>query len=406
MKLDNESILQRAFDIDLRVEGERISVNVGGQNIEIGSHGLMILGVFDTPKTLAHGLKELQATVCGTRDWIRLTQQIVGLASAGSLRQPHDQIVPFHSDPGRFSSPNVHIRMLNDLARTKAYQTALFKLVGSDDIVLDIGTGTGILAATAALAGARHVYAVERSPSMAKLAKLFFANNGFSERITILEGDSTRLELPERADVLVSEIIGNDPLVEGILDCYNDARQRLLKPNARVIPRVLRIFALPLSAPKNYRERLMFTKSSTEKWGKLYGLDFDSYAEDSARRDFHCLINSFVMRDWPRIAQPLLVADIDLQSGRSVPAGGLHEFVALQSGTIDAIAVLFDTELAENTGLSTLPDETTRDNSWANLVWLLGAPLKVQKGDPLVLDYQLGARNESLVKVRSMVSSG
>jgi predicted RNA methylase len=51
--------------------------------------------------------------------------------------------------------------MLRDQRRTKSFLEAVRNVVSPGDVVIDIGTGTGILAAAAAQAGARHVYAVE-----------------------------------------------------------------------------------------------------------------------------------------------------------------------------------------------------------------------------------------------------
>jgi len=53
--------------------------------------------------------------------------------------------------------------MLNDRQRTRSYQQAIREIVTPDDIVVDIGTGTGVPAATAAMAGTKDVYAIERN---------------------------------------------------------------------------------------------------------------------------------------------------------------------------------------------------------------------------------------------------
>lgn len=399
MELSKDTVLQRAFDIDIRIEGERISARLNDKYHQLGTHSLMILDAFATPKSLARGIQELQAAIFGTRDWIRLTQQILGLAHVGFLRRPQDNQLPLRSHRGRFSSPNVHIRMLNDQARTHAYRQALFKLVRPEDTVLDIGTGTGILAATAALAGARHVYAVERSSNLSKLARKFFDHNGLGEKITIIEGDSSRIELPEKADVLVSEIIGNDPLAEGILPCYEDARRRLLKPLARLIPGCLRIFALPLTAPASFRRRLLFSESSALHWEEQYLLDFTNYVEETAARNFHGFANSYHLKDWPRIAKPILVAEIDFSVGHSERVNCVREFVAEQDGSLNAIAILFEAELAEDISLSVLPDQATQANSWASLIWLPGTPMEVRRDEALRISYRYGDETESQIDV-------
>ena len=63
-----------------------------------------------------------------------------------------------------------HEPMLLDTVRCQAFQQALREVVTPECVVLDIGAGTGILSVFAAQAGARAVYAVERSP-IAQFAK-------------------------------------------------------------------------------------------------------------------------------------------------------------------------------------------------------------------------------------------
>jgi predicted RNA methylase len=67
--------------------------------------------------------------------------------------------------------------------------------------------------AIAAACASSHVYAIEAS-GIGKLAKAIFKANGLADRITLIEGWSTQVNLPEKADVLISEIIGNEPLGE------------------------------------------------------------------------------------------------------------------------------------------------------------------------------------------------
>lgn len=97
--------------------------------------------------------------------------------------------------------------------------------------MLDLGTGTGVLAVAAARAAARHVYAIEAS-GIGRVAQRVFRANGVEDRITLLQGWSSTLSPPEPATVLVSEIVGHDPLDEGVLEHTPDARARLLAPGA------------------------------------------------------------------------------------------------------------------------------------------------------------------------------
>ena len=71
--------------------------------------------------------------------------------------------------------------MLEDHKRTGAYYQAVMqnRRQFEGKVVLDVGTGSGILAIFAANAGARKVYAVEATP-MAKFAQSLVEHNGVS----------------------------------------------------------------------------------------------------------------------------------------------------------------------------------------------------------------------------------
>ncbi|WP_217442499.1 50S ribosomal protein L11 methyltransferase [Myxococcus sp. CA033] len=77
-----------------------------------------------------------------------------------------------------------HHRMLYDTVRVHAYRSSLFRHA-RDQVVLDIGTGTGLLAILAAKAGARHVYAIEES-AIAEVALEMYAENGVADRIRMV----------------------------------------------------------------------------------------------------------------------------------------------------------------------------------------------------------------------------
>src|SRR6185436_19198813 len=88
-----------------------------------------------------------------------------------------------------------------------------------------------------------------------------------AERITIVRGHSTKIELPERADVLVTETLGNLGFDESILSNVLDARERLLKPDARIIPAHVTVWLMPVELESTYAREVGF-------WSEpRYGLD-------------------------------------------------------------------------------------------------------------------------------------
>ncbi len=136
--------------------------------------------------------------------------------------------------------PRWHYRIINNPVRNDCYRRAIEQHVKPGMIVYEIGTGTAVLAMLAARAGARHVYACERKPLLAEAARENIARNGFTDRITVLCKDSQEVlvgeDLPERADLMVSEIVNNGLLGEHALDLTQDALERILKPDAILLP--------------------------------------------------------------------------------------------------------------------------------------------------------------------------
>ena len=141
-----------------------------------------------------------------------------------------------------------HQSMLADKVRMASYLTAILKVVEPGDVVLDIGSGTGILAYFACLAGAKQVYAVEQDP-LVGLAQTISRHNGFQDRVTFLNDWSDRIELSELVDVVLTETIGNIGFEEGILGWIIDAKERLLVPNGRIIPQIVELVMVPCQSP-------------------------------------------------------------------------------------------------------------------------------------------------------------
>ncbi|WP_447041076.1 50S ribosomal protein L11 methyltransferase [Streptomyces sp. DSM 118878] len=126
--------------------------------------------------------------------------------------------------------------MINDGRRMSRYAEAV-RRYAPGRTVLDIGTGQdAVWALAAARAGARHVWAVEVIPRSARIARTKIEQAGFADRITVIEGLSTEIELPEPVEMCVSEIIGTLGGSEGAGSVLRDARERLVKPGGVFIP--------------------------------------------------------------------------------------------------------------------------------------------------------------------------
>ena len=136
--------------------------------------------------------------------------------------------------------PPWHIPMMNDAGRNEVYLEALRAAVTPASHVLEIGTGSGLLAMIAARFGARQVVTCEAVPLIAATARDIIAANGLQSSVSVISKKSTALvvgvDMPRRADLLVSEILSSELLGEGVLSSIEDAKRRLLAPGAKIIP--------------------------------------------------------------------------------------------------------------------------------------------------------------------------
>src|SRR5207244_7732448 len=150
-----------------------------------------------------------------------------------------------------------HRALIEDSVRTTAYAEAIARVVRAGDVVLDLGSGCGVLAILACRAGARKVFAVEQG-HMADIASMLAANNDCGDRIAVLHARSFDVELPERAGVLITETLGNLGFDEQILPSVLDARKRLIAEGARIVPARVALVAAPVTAAAVHEREVAF----------------------------------------------------------------------------------------------------------------------------------------------------
>lgn len=169
-----------------------------------------------------------------------------------------DPVVRQHTDWAiRKRVPGWHFGIINDDDRNAMYQAALNRHVRPGMIVFEVGTGTGILAMLAARAGAAHVYTCELEPLLVEVARENIARNGLADRVTVIPKRSNDVQLgvdlPERADLFVAEIVDNGLLGEEALAITADVQARLLKPGAVLLPDQIELRGTLVDGPQASR---------------------------------------------------------------------------------------------------------------------------------------------------------
>eukprot|EP00238_Polyblepharides_amylifera_P015684 CAMPEP_0196577162 /NCGR_PEP_ID=MMETSP1081-20130531/6275_1 /TAXON_ID=36882 /ORGANISM="Pyramimonas amylifera, Strain CCMP720" /LENGTH=384 /DNA_ID=CAMNT_0041896005 /DNA_START=31 /DNA_END=1185 /DNA_ORIENTATION=+ len=170
--------------------------------------------------------------------------------------------------------------MLEDPQRMQAYHDSIFlnKAQFKDKVVLDVGTGSGILAIWAAQAGARKVYAVEAT-NMAGHARKLADSNGVGEKIELIQGYMENIELPEKVDIIISEWMGYFLLRESMLDSVLVARDKWLKPGGALYPSHARMFISAIKSNTPARKYADYVDSGAN-WQSFTKTVADNYGVD------------------------------------------------------------------------------------------------------------------------------
>jgi protein arginine N-methyltransferase 1 len=262
--------------------------------------------------------------------------------------------------------------MIADRVRVRAYAEALRRAITPDSVVLDLGTGTGIFALLACRFGARRVYAIEPSDAV-QVAREIAAANGFAGRIEFWQALSTDVTLPERADVIVSDIGGVMPWFQTHLPSIADARRRFLAAGGALIPRQDVVWAAVADAPDVY------ARHSTP-WDDC-GFDFDM---QPARR---LAVNTFKKCEVTAdrlLTEPRRWAAVDYAVVNDWNIQAPVRWTVSRAGTGHGIVVGLDRTLAEGIRLSNAPgepDAAGRDSIYATVFFPWSSPVELVPGD-------------------------
>lgn len=263
-----------------------------------------------------------------------------------------------------------HRKLLADETRMRAYRDAIHSLVRSNDVVLDLGAGTGVLSFFACEAGAARVYAVEEQ-HMADVIRLLSKENGFADRIVVLHEHSSKIELPERASVLVTETMGAFGFEEQIASSILDARQRLLRDDARIVPNRLALFVTPVELPRHYEERVAWS-------GALpYFAQLRTFTANT-------ITTADVSRE-AQLAEAVRIIDVDLTAHGETTFTGSASFAVTREATLHGFGGWFEASLAPDITISNAaPGET----HWRQVFLPLEEPLAVAHGTRIELELQ------------------
>ncbi len=260
-----------------------------------------------------------------------------------------------------------HDLLLGDALRMRAYRSALAEVVHPGDVVVDLGTGTGVLARWAIEAGATRAYGVERDAALLERARAAADEAGLGDRFVPVAGLSFDVELPEPADLVVSEILGNLVDNEGCGPILADARARFLRPGGRLLPHRVERYLVPVEAPRAHA-------AVASRGGRA----FDAYYDVILPRTGY-------------LASPR--ADRAFDAGVDVPAYETRLVFAVDRAGVFTgfkgwfVADLSDTVVLDIAGdhVGTGPGDRTSSDSWRHAFLPVARPVAVEPHDRIVV---------------------
>lgn len=169
-----------------------------------------------------------------------------------------------------------HEKMLSDKSRMDAYHKAITKHIKKNDIVIDLGTGTGILSFFASQKSPKKIYAIEHG-KIIETAKKVCEHNGI-KNIEFVNSNSRNFSINEKADYIIHEQIGALLFDEHMIENLSDLKQRLLNKDGKILPGKFEVFLVPVKLKDNSKVPFLWEQN-------IHGVKYDCFDDQKNNID-------------------------------------------------------------------------------------------------------------------------
>lgn len=250
-------------------------------------------------------------------------------------------------------------RMLGDKHRMAFYHEAISRHIKPGDRVIDLGTGTGILAAFASRQGASKVYAIDHS-SILNHAKQLAVENGI-ENVDFKEVHSMEFYLDKQVDVILHEQVGDFLFDEAMVPNVSDLRDRLLKPGGLILPSQFELFCEPMTLHDDWRVPYIWELTD------VHGFDFSSIKRSRPENpEYYRLVSCDpgMVKHFLGEPSPMLEVDLHTITESTLPASVKFTRKVKRAGLIDGLVVFMKAKVDDDLVLSSSPLDLDRASHW------------------------------------------
>lgn len=261
--------------------------------------------------------------------------------------------------------------LLGQRSRLNKFKQAIHEVVKSGNYVVDVGTGSGVLAIIAAKAGAGRVTAIDVNPESLQYAKKAAKLNRVDQIIEFVECNFSEFVPKEKADVVICEMLSSMMLVEQQIPASFHATRKILKSGGVILPQEAKVYIVPVECIEIW-ERFQYDDIQFPRVVQT--------ATPEATRD---------------LADMEMLETFDLMNlKQKVTIDRTLHFTVVDKGTIHGLVGIFESKLFGDIHLK-------MDDGWKQLFIPLTKPIKVLQGEVFSarISYQPGKYDSLSIEV-------
>jgi type I protein arginine methyltransferase len=261
--------------------------------------------------------------------------------------------------------PTWHFPMVNDQPRNGAIERAIASLDLTGKTVVEIGTGTGLVALLFAKYGAARVITCEMNSNLADVAQRIINKTPYMDKITVCNESSTMALakgfLPMQPDVIFTETLDCGVVGEGFMPIADDIA-KFAGPDTLIMPILVEQTVQLISSE---------SLANCNRAGFALGFDLSDLNEFSTGNYFpvHSELHDHAFLSAPQHLRSYTYLDC--------PQGETKSFAISQSGTLHGLLSWFTADFHG----ARVSNEPRSGSHWHQAYHPLPRDIRVSKGD-------------------------